>query len=408
MANDALKAISAAVTNGDISTIMTVEPEVFMAYADLAGFVKEYYTEHQIAPTPSVVKDALGFTLPEGDGETEYHLNRARDAFIKHRVGGLLIKINQNINDVSSKEILDEMQKASNGLRKYTSGAKDVNMTDAEGAEQYFDKLRNASEGDRPGIRTGFDRLDASYPTGLMPGQSLITIGYSGHGKSLWTAKLAVNVWKQKKRVLVFSLEMSPEEYRERVYALLAEGSNGISMSALATGQVGDQDFKDFADEHLLNADDFIVVSNEGRMDVTPGFIQSKIDMYKPDFVMCDYLQLMMDDSRSEGMTPRMMNLSRELKLMAMANNIPIMSISAVTDAEGKKRTGPPTVAQVAWSRALEYDANLIVAVHKHEDTDIIQVVSRKVRNGKPFDFIIDVDFDKGIWVEKDSSELLL
>lgn len=408
MANEALKAIAAAVTNGDVSTIMTVEPEVFMNHADLAEFVKGYYMEHHIAPTQTVISDALGVILPEGSGATEHHLNAARDAFIKFRVGNLLLNINRGMDDVSSKEILDELQKASNGLRKYTAGAKDVNMTDSEGAEKYFDKLRNASDGDRPGIRTGFQRLDASYPTGLMPGQSLITIGYSGHGKSLWTAKLAVNVWRQKKRVLVFSLEMSPEEYRERVYALLAEGNNGISMSALATGQVGEQDFKDFANEHLLEADDFIVVSNEGRMDVTPGFIQSKIDMYKPDFVLLDYLQLMMDDSRSEGMTPRMMNLSREIKLMAMANNIPIMSISAVTDAEGKKRTGPPTVAQVAWSRALEYDANMIIAVHKHEDTDVIQVVSRKVRNGKPFDFILDVDFDRGIWTEKDSSELLM
>lgn len=408
MANEALKTIAAAVTNGDISTIMTVEPEIFMAHADLAEFIKDYYTKYQTSPTQSVIKDALGVTLPEGVGETEHHLNEARQAYIKHRVGNLLIRINSNIDSVPSQEILDHLQMASNELRKYTAGAKDVNMTDAKDAAEYFDKLRNSSDGDRPGIKTGFERLDLSYPTGLMPGQSLITIGYSGHGKSLWTAKLAVNVWKQKKRVLVFSLEMSPEEYRERVYTLLAEGNNGISMSALATGKIDDQDFKDFADEHLLEANDFIVVSNEGRMDVTPGFIQSKIDMYKPDFVMLDYLQLMMDDGRSEGMTPRMMNLSREIKLMAMANNIPIMSISAVTDGEGKKRNGPPTVAQVAWSRALEYDANLIVAVHKHEDTDVIQVVSRKVRNGKPFDFILDVDFDNGVWLEKDSSELLL
>ena len=219
---------------------------------------------------------------------------------------------------------------------------------------------------------------------------------------------MAVNIWKQKKRVLVISLEMSPEEYRERVYALVAQGENNISMSDLATGKVSSDDFKAFADEHLLDANDFIVISNEGRMDVTPAFIQSKIDMYKPQFVLLDYLQLMMDDSRSEGMTPRMMNLSREIKLMAMANNIPIMSISAVTDDEGKKRAGPPKVSQVAWSRGLEYDANMILAVHKHEDTNIIQVVSRKVRNGKPFDFVLEVDFDNGVWVEKQTSEIML
>ena len=179
-------------------------------------------------------------------------------------------------------------------------------------------------------------------------------------------------------------------------------------MTDLATGKITDEDFKAFADEHLLDANDFIVVSNEGRSDVTPSLIQSKIDTYKPDFVLLDYLQLMMDNGRAEGMTPRMMNLSREIKLMAASNNIPIMSISAVTDDEGKKRNGPPKVSQVAWSRGLEYDANMIIAVHKHEDTDIIQVVSRKVRNGKPYDFIIEVDFENGVWIEKEYSEMAL
>lgn len=379
-----------------------------MAYSDLFVFVRDYYTEYSNAPTRTVIKDRLGVDIPPGDGDTEFHLNSARESYVKHRLGNLLLAINSGIDNVPATDLLAEMTKASNTLKKYTSGAKDVNMTDSEDAEAYFDKLRDSSDDDRPGIKTGFKSLDLSYPTGLMPGQSLITIGYSGHGKSLFTAKLAVNIWKQKKRVMVISLEMSPEEYRERVYALVAQGENNISMSDLSTGRVSKEDFAAFADEHLLDAHDFIVISNEGRMDVTPAFIQSKIDTYKPDFVLLDYLQLMMDDGRSEGMTPRMMNLSREIKLMAMANNIPIMSISAVTDDEGKKRTGPPKVSQVAWSRGLEYDANMIMAVHKHEDTNIIQVVSRKVRNGKPFDFVLDVDFDRGIWVEKQTSEVML
>ena len=408
MANDALKAIATAIDNNEVAEILPVEPDVFMSYSDLFEFVKDYYTKHSTAPTRSIIEDKLNIVVPPGDGKTEYHIQQAKEHYVKHRVGNLLLRINGGLESESATDILAEMTKATNTLKKYTASAKDVNMTDVADAEEYFAKLRNASEDDRPGIKTGFKSLDLSYPTGLMPGQSLIAIGYSGHGKSLFTAKMAVNIWKQKKRVLVISLEMSPEEYRERVYALVAQGENNISMSDLATGKVSSEDFKAFADEHLLDANDFIVISNEGRMDVTPAFIQSKIDMYKPQFVLLDYLQLMMDDSRSEGMTPRMMNLSREIKLMAMANNIPIMSISAVTDDEGKKRAGPPKVSQVAWSRGLEYDANMILAVHKHEDTNIIQVVSRKVRNGKPFDFVLEVDFDNGVWVEKQTSEIML
>ena len=261
-----------------------------MSYSDLFEFVKDYYTKHSTAPTRSIIEDKLNIVVPPGDGKTEYHIQQAKEHYVKHRVGNLLLRINSGLESESATDILAEMTKATNTLKKYTASAKDVNMTDVADAEEYFAKLRNASEDDRPGIKTGFKSLDLSYPTGLMPGQSLIAIGYSGHGKSLFTAKMAVNIWKQKKRVLVISLEMSPEEYRERVYALVDKGENNISMSDLATGKVSSEDFKAFADEHLLDANDFIVISNEGRMDVTPAFIQSKIDMYKPQFVLLDSL----------------------------------------------------------------------------------------------------------------------
>ena len=407
MANDGLKAIAAAIDSGEVSTILPADPEVFMAHADLFNFVKGYFTEFGLAPTREIIRDKTGIDVPEGDGHTEHHLKQANEAYVKHKVGNLLLAVNGALDTESATAILSELTRASNTLQKYTSAAKDVNMTDVENAEMHLDKLRNSPD-DRPGIKTGFKAIDSSYPTGMMGGQSLTVIGYAGYGKSLFTAKLAVNVWRQRKRVLVFSLEMSPEEYRERVYALMAEGDDNISMSNLATGKVSSEEFKSFAKKNLLDADDFIIVSNEGRLDITPDFIQSKIDMYKCDFLLLDYLQLFSDSKRSASMQERMMNLSREIKLMAMSNDIPIMSISSVTDLDGKKRNEPPQISQAAHSRAIEFDSSLAIAVHRHVDTNLISVLSRKVRNGAPFDFVIDVDFDKGIWTEKDTNEVIL
>lgn len=406
MANDGLKAIASAIDNGEMSEILPVESEIFMVYADLFEFVRDYYTEYQNPPTRDVIRDKFGVVIPPGDGDAKFHLNQARESYIKQRVGNLLIAINKGLDSERAVDILTELTKASNTLQKYTAGAKDVNMTDVENAERHLKKLRDNPD-DRPGIKTGFNAIDSSYPTGMMGGQSLTVIGYAGYGKSLFTAKLAVNVWRQNKKVLIFSLEMSPEEYRERVYALMSAGEDNISMSNLATGRVSEDEFTSFADKHLLDADDFIIVSSEGRMDITPDFIQSKIDTYKPDFLLLDYLQLFSDSKKSIGMTERMQSLSREIKMMAMSNDIPIMSISSVTDLDGKKRLDPPQISQAAHSRAIEFDSSLAIAVHRHVDTNLISVLSRKVRNGAPFDFVIDVDFDKGIWTEKATHEVM-
>jgi replicative DNA helicase len=213
----------------------------------------------------------------------------------------------------------------------------------------------------------------------------------------MWTALLAVNALLQGKKVLVISLEMSPEEYGDRVYAMLSKGR--FKISDLQRGDINEDDFRTWSKREFKNK--FIVPSFEGVYDVTPNLIRAKIDMHKPDLVILDYLQLMNDNAKTGSMTPRMMNLSREIKLMAGAAAVPIVSITAVTDEDGDKRDGPPVMSQVAWSKAIEYDANLIIAVHRHDNSEVVEVVARKSRHSDLFDFGFEVDFDRGIWTEK-------
>jgi len=54
-------------------------------------------------------------------------------------------------------------------------------------------------------------------------------------------------------------------------------------------------------------------------------------------------------------------------------------------------------LSQVAWSKAIEYDADMAFAVHKTQGTNIIEVVSRKNRHGTDFGFYLDWDIDRGI-----------
>lgn len=71
MANESLKAIAASIKNGDVSTILPTDPEVFMAHADLFGFVKDYYTNYGTVPAPAIIKSETGVILPDEVGDTE-------------------------------------------------------------------------------------------------------------------------------------------------------------------------------------------------------------------------------------------------------------------------------------------------------------------------------------------------
>ena len=91
------------------------------------------------------------------------------------------------------------------------------------------------------------------------------------------------------------------------------------------------------------------------------------------------------------------MNISREFKNLAVRNNIPIIDITAATMDDASSQDEPPLLSQVAWSKAIEYDADISIAVHKTTDTNVMEIVSRKNRHGTDFNFYLDWDLNRGI-----------
>jgi replicative DNA helicase len=134
---------------------------------------------------------------------------------------------------------------------------------------------------------------------------------------------------------------------------------------------------------------------------VTPNTVQAKIDQHKPDLVICDYHQLFQNNGKSNSPTERGMAVSREFKMLAVTNNIPLIDITAATQSDVSDRDSPPMMSQVAWSKAIEYDSDMAFAVHKNDDSGLVEIVCRKNRHGGMFDFFLDWDIDRGIIKER-------
>jgi replicative DNA helicase len=91
------------------------------------------------------------------------------------------------------------------------------------------------------------------------------------------------------------------------------------------------------------------------------------------------------------------MNISREFKNLAVRNNIPVIDITAATADDISDQDNPPMMSQVAWSKAIEYDADMAMAVHRYAGTNMIEVVSRKNRHGHDFGLYLDWDINRGV-----------
>ena len=397
--NTEAELISAVCKNKDISTILADNSDdLFVSHKDIWEGLKSYYYKFRAVPEAGILQDKFkDFEPVETKGETGYYLDKLKNEFVGNKLKTILLQAGSSLKEDAPSRVLGTMQSQLATLSRYTNNVKDLDITDLDSAERHYESVRTRSlaMGGSPGILTGFEAIDKAYPTGMAPGHLIVAIGWPGRGKTWFTSYLACKAWEQGFKPMIVSLEMAPENMRDRIYTML--GSGLFRASDLSKGDINIDDFKTWGKKKTEGKNSFILVSNEGAGEVTPGTIQGKIDQHKPDLVILDYHQLFNDNKRSNSEVERNRNISRDFKLLAVTNGIPIIDITAATADDISDQKHPPMMSQVAWSKAIEYDADMAIAVHKHANTDLIEVVSRKNRHGHDFRFFLDWDINRGI-----------
>ena len=148
------------------------------------------------------------------------------------------------------------------------------------------------------------------------------------------------------KKPLIISLEMTESEVRNRIYTIMGEGK--FSHKKISNGTMDIDEFKEWAQKTFENSPPFYVISSDGLGDVSPSVIRGKIDQYKPDVVFIDYIQLMQPNSKTENEVVRIKNISRELKIMAISEQVPVIAIASATPEDATDMNSAPSLGQVA------------------------------------------------------------
>lgn len=399
MANIEAEVISAICENKDISTALTAQiDDMFISHADVWEGVKSYYYRHgSVPPADVLVRKFDDFVPEETSGPTDYYVDLLRDSFVRGNIKNYLLDAGKELRSEPSRLVLDKLQSQLSRLSQYTAVAGDIDLSDFESAKRHYEQVHDNSElnGGNVGIMTGLKSFDASVPTGLAPGNLVILLGYSGRGKTWLAGYLATRAYTQGKKPMIASMEMTAEAMRDRIYSTMANGS--FYVSDFQTGAIDTDDFNTWGKKQFKDKQSFTVVSSEGLSDISVSTLQGKIDQHQPDIVFVDYIQLMSDGAGNRNETEKIRNISRGLKRLALRNNIPVVAISAVTSAELNAPDTPPMLEQVSWSRSIQFDADLAIAVHKYDDTNIVECVSRKNRFGPDFCAYLEVDFSRGM-----------
>ena len=235
------------------------------------------------------------------------------------------------------------------------------------------------------GLSTGFKSLDY-FTRGLKPGELIILAGRPGHGKTSLAQNIADHlVLHQKKRVGVFSMEMSGQELVTR--SIYAEAN----VDPYELGR-GPNDWKQIQSACASLSEGGLFIDESAGLNITElsSRAQSALLEHKIDLLIVDYLQLMAGTSkRSDNRVAEISEISRGLKILAKNLQIPVLALSQL-NREIEKTTREPHLSDLRESGSIEQDADVVLFIWREElrcrrpdnEGEAVLIVAKN-RNGK-------------------------
>lgn len=223
---------------------------------------------------------------------------------------------------------------------------------------------------DKPpdGICTGFVDFDRiSY--GLKPGELVILAARPSVGKSAFMGNVAEYVARDKKPVLIFSLEMSAMALFQRMIA-----AGGVLADRLRTGRMTTTDFLSMqrtASEIATICG--IHVDESG--DLTIAELRSRARRWRANegkgdraLVCVDYLQLVSGTrGKQQKREEEVAEVSRGLKALAKELQCPVLALAQLNREVEKRGNKRPTLADLRESGQIEQDADIAAFLYREE-----------------------------------------
>ncbi|SQD92585.1 Replicative DNA helicase [Candidatus Bipolaricaulis anaerobius] len=239
-------------------------------------------------------------------------------------------------------------------------------------------------------LSTGFEEFDA-LTSGLRRSDLIVLAGRPGTGKT----SLALGIVRhaaivEKKKVGLFSLEMTKEQILERL--LCAEAQ--VDLQRLRDGYLPAAKWGLIAEAAGRLHDAVILVDDASTASVLSIKAKARQMMRRHDgldLVVVDYLQLVEAGIKSDVREQQIAYISRALKALARELEVPVIACSQLNRAVERRESKRPQLSDLRESGAIEQDADLVVFIYRpdyYDDPDQTgpvaetEIIIAKQRNG--------------------------
>jgi len=235
------------------------------------------------------------------------------------------------------------------------------------------------------GVHTGFAAFD-EMTGGLAPKSMWVLAANTGCGKTSLALNIAANVAAGGMGVVFFSCEMPKEDLAARLICSEAR----VDVKKFRSGLCNEAEWAKLEEAAPWVKAMPIWIEDEAGMSVQTIKADSLLKQRemaadgKPlGLVVIDYLQLLNEPERkSDNREQVVTRISRGIKHLANALNVPVLVLSQLNDGSEKEQRAP-RLNELRESRAIGHDADGVVMLNSGgHPKGIVEVIIRKQRQG--------------------------
>jgi replicative DNA helicase len=256
---------------------------------------------------------------------------------------------------------------------------------------QAYDRLEYLHEhrGQILGVPTGLSQLDALLG-GFQPSDLIILAARPSVGKTSMALNVAQHAAvRERKKVAVFSLEMSKEQLAIR----LLSAESGINPRPLQTGFVDETDWSKIATVMNDMATATMWIDDSPALSVMELRTKARrleAEQHGLDLVIVDYLQLMQAStpSKDANRVQEVSEISRGLKQLARELKVPVVALSQLSRGVEQRGTAEPRLSDLRESGSIEQDADVVIFLYRDgeqnpdAEVELVKAKVAKHRNG--------------------------
>lgn len=330
----------------------------------LAEYLKKNNTLDKVGGI-SKISDLMGGVI------TTSNIKAYVEALKEYSQKRYLINISKSIQ-LNIDKSPEEIQQVINTLIVDMT-AESVTETVEGQEEEYLNVLDKRMKGEINPLKTGLRDLDNNI-TGFNGGDLVTIFAFSGVGKTTLATQIALNVIRQKKKVLFFSLEMPKEQIRDRIISNLTN----IAFRNIKYGKLQDEELnKVIMANGYLSRDKGLLVSEEDELVDITSKIQYEVLKNNIDIVFIDYINLVNITGNNKEEHQKITECTRLFKKLAKSIKKPIVIL-----AQGKQESAHKmqnknialwdkvAVNDIAGGASIYRDSDIVLGMYRNIELD--------------------------------------